>query len=297
MQPHGTTRCSRRRGVERDHLACLPTTTSTARPPGELGHHHGVFPGQRRAAGGRGVHHFPLEKPRVGVPACGGDVQRLALGVRAERVELEHMFRTNAVAVVSSPAAQPRLDEHDGIPHHHRVHRVQTWTTSAASSRVLTHIRDLLDDAFAGEFSDDDWEHSLGGWHVVVTEPDTILAHAAVVPRSIEIDGEPFRAGYVEGVATAPGRHGEGLGSLAMSQIMQVLRREFEFGALSTSRHDFYARLGWERWRGPTFVRHGRELVRSWDEDDAVMVLRYGPSLSVDLTASISCDARTGDDW
>ena len=82
-----------------------------------------------------------------------------------------------------------------------------------------------------------------------------------------------------------------------MSQIMQVLRREFEFGALSTSRHDFYARLGWERWRGPTFVRHGRELVRSWDEDDAVMVLRYGPSLSVDLTASISCDARTGDDW
>lgn len=189
------------------------------------------------------------------------------------------------------------LDYHDGIPHHYYVHRIQTWTTSEASASVLAQIRDLLDQAFAGDFSDDDWEHTVGGCHVIVTESDAALAHAAVVARTIEVDGHPFRAGYVEGVATLPGRHGEGLGSLVMSRAMQELRREFELGALSTSRHGFYERLGWERWRGPTFVQHGGELLRSHDEDDGVMILRFGPSLDLNLHASISCEARTGDDW
>ncbi len=78
---------------------------------------------------------------------------------------------------------------------------------------------------------------------------------------------------------------------------MQFLRREFELGALSTSRHSFYERLGWERGRGPTFVRHGRQLVRTQGEDDGVMVLRFGRSTEVDLDRSISCEARNGDDW
>lgn len=174
---------------------------------------------------------------------------------------------------------------------------IRTFTTSEAPAGLLEQIRGMLDDAFAGEFSDDDWQHTLGGWHVVVMESGTSLAHAAVVARTLEVDGQPFRTGYVEGVATAPGRHGRGFGSLAMSHVMQILRREFEFGALSTSRHGFYERLGWERWRGPTFVRRGHELVRTPDEDDGVMVLRFGQSLAFDLNASISCDARTGDDW
>ncbi|MBA2529910.1 MAG: GNAT family N-acetyltransferase [Euzebyales bacterium] len=191
-----------------------------------------------------------------------------------------------------------RLPEgQDRIPHDREVQNVQTFATSGAAVSLLKQIRRILDDAFAGEFSDDDWEHTLGGLHVVVMESDTPLAHAAVVARTLEVDGRPLRTGYVEGVATVANRHGEGLGSLAMSQAMHVLRAEFELGALSTSRHGFYERLGWERWRGPTFVRHGRELVRSEGEDEGVMVLRFGHSLQLDLDAPISCEARTGDDW
>ena len=183
------------------------------------------------------------------------------------------------------------------MPHHRDVQRVQTFTTSQAPPRLLNHVRRLVEDAFAGEFSDDDWKHTLEGWHVVVVESGTPLAHAAVVGRCLEVDGRPFHTGYVEGVATAPAKHGQGFGSLAMSELMQLLRAEFEFGALSTGRHGFYERLGWERWRGPTFVRHGPELVRTGDEDDGVMVLRFDRSLAVDLSGSISCEARTGDDW
>jgi aminoglycoside 2'-N-acetyltransferase I len=82
-----------------------------------------------------------------------------------------------------------------------------------------------------------------------------------------------------------------------LRDLTTVLRREFEMGALSTSRHAFYERLGWERWQGPTFVRDGAETIRTEAEDDGVMVLRFGPSARVDVTAPIACERRCGDDW
>lgn len=174
---------------------------------------------------------------------------------------------------------------------------VRLFTTAEASENLLTEIRRLLVDAFDGHFSEDDWGHTLGGWHVVVTDGGDVASHAAAVPRVLDVAGRPLRAGYVEGVATAPARQRGGLGALAMAEISALLRREFEKGALSTGHHGFYARLGWDRWRGPTFVRRGSETIRTEDEDDGVMVLRFGPSEDVDLTAPLSCEARPGDDW
>jgi hypothetical protein len=92
-----------------------------------------------------------------------------------------------------------------------------------------------------------------------VSEGERLLSHAAVVP--LEIDGRPLRSGYVEGVARAPDRRGEGLGSWAMSQLMDVLRSGFALGALSADRQPFYERLGWERWQGPTVLRDGSRHV------------------------------------
>ena len=161
----------------------------------------------------------------------------------------------------------------------------------------LSELRRLLDDAFRGDFSDDDWAHTVGGWHVTVVEDGVVVSHAAVVARRLDVAGRPFAAGYVEGVATAPTRQGEGLGSLAMAEIGELIRRHFEMGGLSTDRHRFYGRHGWERWRGPTFVRDGAVARRTEDEDGGVMVLRFGPSRDVDLGASITCETRPGDDW
>ena len=131
----------------------------------------------------------------------------------------------------------------------------------------------------------------------MVMEDDAVVAHAAVVPRAIEVGGKRFATGYVEAVASAPARRGAGLGSIAMQTIAETLHAEYELGALSTGRHAFYARLGWERWQGPTYVRRDGNVVRSEEEDDGVMVLRLGPSARIDLHAPISCPARTGDDW
>ena len=188
---------------------------------------------------------------------------------------------------MSSPSAAPSRAGATSTPD------VQVLPTAVLPSGV----RPMLDEAFAGRFGDPDWEHALGGTHVVVSDGGLVVAHAAVVPRELHVDGRPFGTGYVEAVATVPARQGRGLGTLAMAVATDVVRRSHQLGALSTGSPRFYERLGWERWRGPTFVRRGGDLVRTADEDDGIMVLRFGPSAGIDLAASLSCEARSGDDW
>ncbi len=177
------------------------------------------------------------------------------------------------------------------------MHVIDVVETADTSRVRLKQIHALLVTAFGDTFTPEDWEHTLGGWHVTVVEAGAVVAHAAVTARTLHINNQVFRSGYVEGVATMPARQGRGLGSMVMSEATNVVRTNFELGALSTGRHGFYERLGWERWRGPTFVRRGSRVVRTPDEDAGVMVLRFGTSQTVDLAAGISCEDRRGDDW
>ena len=162
---------------------------------------------------------------------------------------------------------------------------VRLLRTAEVSPGLLAAARDLCDRAFGDRFHDTDWDHALGGWHALALDGSELVAHHG------------FRAGYVEAVATDPGRQRSGLGTLVMTQFEAVIRAETELGALSTGAHDFYQGLGWERWRGPTYVRGDGDPVRTPEEDEGVMVLRHGPSQGVDLSAAISCEQREGDDW
>lgn len=177
------------------------------------------------------------------------------------------------------------------------MRRVQVVRDEDVSVNERTTIRQLIFGAFADRFSEDDWVHTLGGWRIIASEDGVPISHAAVVPRRIQLDTREFVCGYVEGVATQPGRQREGLGSVVLAEVATVLRRNYEVGFLSTSRQEFYASLGWEGWLGPTFVREGASQTRTEEEDDGIMVLRFGPSKAVSLTAAISCEARSGDDW
>ncbi len=174
---------------------------------------------------------------------------------------------------------------------------VRLLRTAEVPPGLLAAARGLCDRAFGDRFHDTDWDHALGGWHALALEGADLVAHASVVGRALQAGGRGFRAGYVEAVATEPGRQGTGLGSLVLAPLAAVIRAETELGALSTGAHGFYERLGWERWRGPTYVRVDGEPVRTPEEDDGVMVLRHGPSQGLDLSAAITCDRRAGDDW
>lgn len=173
---------------------------------------------------------------------------------------------------------------------------LQVTETDELPPDALAAIRALLRESFGDGFTDEDWHHALGGRHVIASD-GSLVGHAALVARTIEVGGRALRAGYVEGVATAPGRRRQGAGSSVMARIGEMIGADHELGALSTGAHRFYEQLGWERWRGPSLVRHGDELVRTPDDDDGIMVLRGGSTAALDLTLPIACEARAGDDW
>ena len=57
------------------------------------------------------------------------------------------------------------------------------FTTADASKEHLGQIRKLFFTAFDDSFTEHDWEHVLGGWHLVVVDGGEIVSHAAVVER------------------------------------------------------------------------------------------------------------------
>jgi aminoglycoside 2'-N-acetyltransferase I len=155
----------------------------------------------------------------------------------------------------------------------------------------------LLTESFAGDFDEHDWEHAVGGLHVVVSQDEQPVAHAAVVSRTMIAGGLPFSCGYVEAVATRPRYRKEGHATSAMSAVGTIISRDFELGALSTGSHGFYERLGWERWRGPTYVQSPDGRIRTPDDDDSVMIMRTSRSLFLDSSKPLVCEWRTGDVW
>jgi len=182
--------------------------------------------------------------------------------------------------------------------------RVQniSWTVIADDDRdldpaVLEDAGDLCHLAFGPGFTSHDWAHTFGGQRLVVTDRSRVLGHTAVVPRSIRIGNQLLRVGYVEGVAVAPSLQGQGIGTLLMRATNDVVRLRYDVGVLSTGRHAFYERLGWERWEGPSYVQNGSRLARTPDEDAGIMVLRTPLTPCIDLRSEITCQAREGDDW
>ncbi len=162
---------------------------------------------------------------------------------------------------------------------------------------MRTRLRSLLWASF-DDFNDHEWEHALGGIHIVAIDDGVPVGHAAVVRRPISIGDQVVDVGYVEAVAVDAARRGQGIGSAVMREAGQVISDGYPVGVLSTHRHHFYERLGWQRWQGPTFVDDGDGRRRTPDEDAGVMALLSGQAGgAVDLSASIAVAARAGDDW
>ncbi|WP_202918813.1 GNAT family N-acetyltransferase [Saccharothrix deserti] len=180
-----------------------------------------------------------------------------------------------------------------------RVSVLHTWQLPEA---VLAAARKLLDEAFDGDFGDEDWEHSLGGVHALVWDGDELIGHGSVVQRRLlhasRVAGVPhktraLRVGYVEGVAVRADRRRQGVGGAVMAALEDVVRGAYPLGA-SEDALAFYAARGWQRWRGRTFALTPTGVERTEDEDDAIFVL---PVVPLDLTGDLTCDWRDGDVW
>ena len=179
-----------------------------------------------------------------------------------------------------------------------RIRRVPTDELSAAE---VDQIRAVLLAAFEkdehGGFAEEDWQHALGGTHFLLEQDGEIVTHASVVERWLHVAGVPIRTGYVEAVATSPGHQGRGFGSAVMREVNALVAAEYDLGALGTGSQGFYERIGWQIWRGHSYVRMPAGDEPTLDEDGYIMVLLTPASPAVDLEASISCEWRPGDVW
>lgn len=173
--------------------------------------------------------------------------------------------------------------------------------TAELGDDEVAAIRAILWAAFTtvdGGMTEDDWDHALGGVHVLAERDGRIVAHAAVVERDIRLDGRSIHTGYVEAVAVDPALQRGGVGSAVMQEVGALIEDRFELGALATGTPEFYGRLGWRRWRGPTSVRTATGEQRTPDEDGGIMVLETSRTpRPLDLDGSISCEWRPGDVW
>jgi aminoglycoside 2'-N-acetyltransferase I len=161
-------------------------------------------------------------------------------------------------------------------------------------------LRELFRAAWGNDsdaFTDQDWDHAVGGLHFILEREGTILAHASVIERELHTSGHRLATGYVEAVATWPIHQGLGYGSAVMWEVNRYIDEIFELGALGTGRFAFYQRLGWQVWKGRTFARADSGLIRTAEEDGYVLVRLTPTSPELDLAAPISCDWRPGDVW
>jgi aminoglycoside 2'-N-acetyltransferase I len=179
--------------------------------------------------------------------------------------------------------------------------RIRREATSGLSTADLAQIRSLLEAAFGDDederLTEEDWQHALGGLHVVLEIDGEIVAHAAVVERQLHVGGRPLRTGYVEAVATVTDRQGQGHGTTVMAAVGEHIAAEYELGALGTGEHRFYERLGWRTWQGPSFVRTPDGDRPTPDEDGFIMILRTPRTPELDPRSPIGCDWRPGDAW
>ena len=180
---------------------------------------------------------------------------------------------------------------------HTQVHTARLVHTADLDNETRQGLCQMVADAFAGDFTDTDWEHTLGGMHALIWHHGAIIAHAAVVQRRLIYRGSALRCGYVEGVAVREDFRGQGLAIALLDAVEQVIRGAYQLGALSSAvrASSLYTSRGWLPWHGPTSVLAPTGPTRTPEADGTVFVLPVG--ISLDTSADLMCDWRAGDVW
>lgn len=162
------------------------------------------------------------------------------------------------------------------------------------SSRLVPGERraliELCSRAYAIDFAPY-WESLRHAVHVLTFARGELVSHACWVERLLHQAGRPpLHAAYVEAVASDPGHQGRGYGTAAMRVLASQLW-DYELAALSPTNEQFYARLGWESWRGPLSVRYAHSLVPEPEESAMILRTRRTPAW-LDLDAPLAVDYR-----
>jgi aminoglycoside 2'-N-acetyltransferase I len=140
-----------------------------------------------------------------------------------------------------------------------------------------------------------------GSTHVLGQDGDgRVVSHAEWVTRWLQPAALPLlRTAYIEAVATHPSHQRKGLATMLLQRIAHELTADpaWDLAALSPSYGPFYARLGWEAWKGPLAIRHeGRMEPTPADEEVMIFRLPRTPP-TLDVTSLLTAEWRAGEPW
>ena len=211
----------------------------------------------------------------------------LATGDRAAvDAALERYIEAIVVPAAEAGCAAPRPATDVRVAH-----------TADLDAATLDAARALLEDVFAGDLDEHDWEHALGGVHALVYEDGELVGHGSVVQRRLLHGGRALRAGCVEGVGVRADRRGRGHGAAVMDALERLIRGGYDLGALGATDMalGFYAARGWRPWEGELRALTPDGVVATPDERGGILVLET--SVPLDRAGGLTCDWRDGAVW
>jgi aminoglycoside 2'-N-acetyltransferase I len=125
------------------------------------------------------------------------------------------------------------------------------------------------------------FDYLTASTHVLASVDGRLVGHACWTSRQLQPAGlPPLRTAWVDAVSVAPTHQRRAIGTLVMRRLADETA-DFELRALGTEQVAYFARLGWEAWKGPTRGVHHDPL-------DSLMILRTATSPQLDRTVAIS---------
>jgi GNAT superfamily N-acetyltransferase len=167
---------------------------------------------------------------------------------------------------------------------------------NALRRSARAQVRALCSDAYGEDFSPY-LELLVDAVHVLARRDGALVGHAAWVARTLYLGEarQPLDSAYVEAVAVPTALQGRGYGTQLMRALPPLLT-DFDVAVLSPSQPRFYARLGWQAWRGRLWYRDGDETIPTPEEGVMIYRLPRTPR-DLDLDASLGVDWRRVEVW
>lgn len=175
---------------------------------------------------------------------------------------------------------------------------VTSFRTEDIDSSLRIHIIDLC----VAAHQEEDFRNLFsyvpaGGWHFLAYHGDRLISHAMVTTRWLQPKGHPLlKTAYIDAVSTLPAYQGQGYGSAVMRRLAGDIDDDYVIACLETDREGFYARLGWESWRGLLAGRGDNRLVPT-PEQRGIMILRLSQTPPIDLDSMLTIECQTGRIW
>lgn len=174
--------------------------------------------------------------------------------------------------------------------------------TTAKTEELTPSVREAITALCTAAFDEPDFLNLFtyvpsGGMHFLAYRGRELVSHAMVTARWLQPAGLPIlKTAWVDAMGTAPTCQGRGYGSVVMRRLAEYAAGEYAIGGLQTERMGFYARLGWEEWRGPLAGRGNEGLIPT-PTQEGVMILRLPGTPVFDLDTLLTIECQTERIW